>query len=566
MIRKKLIFVLVFVLCANWMIAVSRRPLQSKHGMVASVQAIASQIGVDVMRKGGNAIDAAVAIALSLAVVWPEAGNIGGGGFMLIRKGDGTEEAIDYRERAPLAATRDMYLDRNGKVIENASTNGHKAVAVPGTIAGLDLALKRHGKLEWKDLIEPARKLADEGFPMTIEKTPRTEKRLNLFAETKRVFLHDGKFYERGELFRQPDLARTLARLQQQGPREFYEGETAKLIVAEMQKNGGILSPKDLAEYTPTIRKPLHGTYRGLEIITMPPPSSGGIALIEMLNMLESYDLAPHGYHSADHIHALIEVMKRAFADRATFLGDPDFVKVPVEKLTSKEYATALWKKIDLTKATPSSVVKPGSVNVSESPNTTHFCVVDSEGNMVANTYTLNDSFGSAVTVTGGGFLLNDEMDDFTSKPGVPNLYGLLQSEANAIAPRKRPLSSMTPTIVLKNGKPFFAVGSPGGPTIINTVLQVIMNVVDFGMNVQEAVDSPRVHHQWLPDEIYFEPFGLNPDTRAALESRGHKFAKKRFFEDTPYLGDAQVILIDSATGMRIGASDPRRGGETAGY
>lgn len=559
----------ILILCFDPNDAASRKPLSAKHGMVASVSEIASRIGVETMQKGGNAVDAACAVAFALAVVWPEAGNLGGGGFMLIRKADGTMEAIDYRERAPLAATRDMYLDPNGNVIEEASSYGHKAVAVPGTVAGLALAMKRHGKLRWQDAIEPARKLAEKGFilsPYVVQRMRPHEETLSRDPETSRVFLRNKKIYEVGERLIQPDLAKTLARLRTHGPREFYEGETARLIVSDMKQNGGLITSKDLREYEPTIRKPLHGTYRGYEIITMSPPSSGGVALIQMLNMLETFDLASKGHYSSDYFHTLVEVMKRAFADRAAFLADPDFVTVPVEKLISKEYALDAVKTIDPGKATPANQIQSAKISKAEPQNTTHFSIVDAEGTIVSNTYTLNDSFGSGVTVPGAGFLLNNEMDDFTSKPGVPNLFGLLQSEANAIVPRKRPLSSMTPVIVLKGDQPYFAIGSAGGSTIINTVLRIIVSIIDFRMDLQQAIDEPRFHHQWMPDEIYFEPFGINKDTRNALEGRGHKFAPKYFFSDTDYMGDAQGILIDPLTGIRFGASDPRRGGVPVGY
>ena len=542
-------------------------PLAAKHGMVVSVHELASRAGVEILQKGGNAVDAAVAVALVLAVVWPEAGNLGGGGFMLIRKADGTEEAIDYRERAPLAATRDMYLDSKGNVIEDLSTLGHKAVAVPGTIAGLALALKRHGKLSWSELVEPAKKLAEEGFvltPMNVKRIKMYQKTPSTNSESKRIFLKNGKFYEAGERLIQPELAETLKRIQQQGPREFYEGRTAELIVTDMKQNGGLITSKDLKEYEPTIRKPIHGKYRGFDIITMPPPSSGGIALIEMLNLLEPISLGTFGFQSADHIHAMIEAMKRAFADRANLLGDTDFVKVPVEQLISKEYASK--QKINMQKAVPSVEIQPSKFEFQESPSTTHFSIIDSEGNIVSNTYTLNDSFGSGVTVPKAGFLLNDEMDDFTSKPGATNLYGLLQSEKNAIQPRKRPLSSMTPVIVMKDGKPFLVLGGPGGPVIITSVLQTMINVIDFHMDIQQGIDTPRFHHQWIPDEIYSEAFGMNQDTRKILESRGQKFAKKHFFKETDQLGDIQGILIDPETGIFFGASDPRRGGTPFGY
>ena len=566
---KKQTFAFVLILLFTISIAItpraaSREPARARHGMVASTSEIASRIGVEIMQRGGNAIDAAVGVGLALAVTWPSAGNIGGGGFMMIRRANGETEIIDYRERAPLAASRDMYLDKKGDVIKGASTVGYRAVGVPGTVAGLSLALERHGKLKWADVIEPARKLAAEGFTMSHHLTRSlqgSEKLLTQFPESKRIFLRDGKFYEEGERLVQPELAATLARLKEIGPREFYEGKTAQMIVADMRVSGGLITDRDLKEYEPTVRKPLKGTYRGYEIVTMPPPSSGGAALLEMLNMLEHYDVAQSGPGSSDTIHLLVEAQRRAFADRAELMGDADFVKVPVAGLVSKKYAAELVKTIDREHATPSSKIRAGSATAYESPETTHFTVIDEEGNVVTNTYTLNGGYGSGATARGTGVLLNNEMDDFTSKPGVPNAYGLLQSENNAIAPRKRPLSAMTPTIVLKDGKVWFAIGSPGGPTIINTVLQVIVNVVDFGMNIQQAIDAPRFHHQWMPDRIQFEPLGINRDTRAALERKGHVFAEK-----PGNMGDAEGVMIDPKTGMRLGASDPRSGGVPVGY
>jgi gamma-glutamyltranspeptidase / glutathione hydrolase len=544
--------------------ASANQPVRASHGIVASTDVLASQIGVEVMKRGGNAIDAAVAVGLALAVTWPSAGNIGGGGFMMIRRADGNTEIVDYRERAPLAASREMYLDAEGNVVRRASTVGHKAVGVPGTVAGLALALQRHGKLKWAELVEPARKLAAEGFPVSyhLARSLRGSKKLlKRFPESKRIFLRDRKFYEEGETFIQSELAATLTRLKTLGSREFYEGETARMIVDDMRAGGGLITAQDLKEYEPTIRKPLKGTYRGYEILTMPPPSSGGTALLQMLNVLSHYDLSELGHNSSRHVHLLVETMRRAFADRAAHLGDADFVQVPVSGLISPEYADELAKGIDLERATPSSKIREGNPVAYESPETTHFTVIDGEGNVVSNTYTLNNSYGSGVTARGTGVLLNNEMDDFTSKPGVANAYGLIQSDNNSIAPRKRPLSAMTPTIVLKEGKVYFAVGSPGGPTIINTVLQVISNIVDFRMNIKQAIDAPRFHHQWMPDEVRWEPRGLNADTYAELEAKGHKFARR-----PRYMGDAEGIMIDPATGTRLGASDPRLGGVPVGY
>jgi gamma-glutamyltranspeptidase / glutathione hydrolase len=547
------------------------QPVRARNAMVASTSEIASRIGADVMKRGGNAVDAAVAVGLALAVTWPSAGNLGGGGFMLIRKADGSAEAIDYRERAPLAASRDMYLDAQGNVVPKMSTDGYRAVAVPGTVAGLMLAHKRHGKLKWEELVEPARRLAAEGFEVNYHlarslSLKSTVDKMQPWAESRRIYQRDGKFFEMGERLVQPELAAVLARIRT-NPRDFYEGETAKLIVAGMKANGGILTMEDLRTYEPTIRTPLRTTYRGYEILTMPPPSSGGIALIEMLNMLEPYNLQSMGWHSSRYVHTLVEIMRRAFADRAAYLGDTDFVKVPVAGLVSRDYAKLRAK--DITdKATPSKDVRGGGPQAYESPETTHYSIVDAEGNAVSTTYTLNDSYGSGVTAKGTGILLNNEMDDFTAKVGVENVYGLIQGEANAIAPKKRPLSSMTPSIVVKDGKPFMVIGSPGGPTIINTVLQAIVNVIDFDMDIQQAVSAGRFHHQWIPDHIFWERLDLGADTRAALEARGHKFRELPGMDklEPGDIGDAQAVLIDPKTGVRMGGSDPRRGGVAVGW
>ena len=567
---KKLAALLLFV--ALPLSAASRLPVRAKHGMVASVDAIASRVGVDVMKRGGNAVDAAVAVALALAVTWPEAGNLGGGGFMLIRMGDGKAEAIDYREIAPLAATRDMYLDSSGNVIKDASLVGYKAIGVPGTVAGLALAHKRFGKLPWRELVEPARKLAADGFIVSeyLSRSMRSKiyvERMRNFPESWRIFQRNGKPYQPGERFVQPELARTLARIQND-PNDFYRGETARRIVADVQKHGGLLTAKDLEQYKPAVRTPLTGTYRGHEIITMPPPSSGGVALLEMLNMLGAYDLKAMGWHSSQEVHTVVEVMRRAYADRAKFLGDTDFVKVPVAGLISRGYAEQRRQDIDPAHATDSLKVADGNPLAYESSSTTHFTIVDGSGAIVSNTYTLNESFGSTVTAPGTGFLLNDEMDDFTSKPGVPNAYGLIQGDANAITPRKKPLSSMTPTIVLRDGKPWFSVGSPGGSTIMNTVLQVMINVIDYDMNLQQAVDAPRFHHQWLADKIAFERFEFSKDTQDALEKMGHVLAPDAGAPPTyggGNIGDAHAVMID-ADGTRLGASDPRRGGVAVGW
>jgi gamma-glutamyltranspeptidase/glutathione hydrolase len=548
--------------------AASRPPVRGKQGMVSSVSEIASQIGVDVLKRGGNAVDAAVAVGLALAVVWPSAGNLGGGGFMVIRLANGKATAIDYREMGPAAAHRNVYLNEKGEYINESSTYGHMAAGVPGTVAGLAYALEKYGTMKWADVAEPARKLAAEGFPVwyQLERSLKGASRdLSRYPETKRIFLRDGKPYETGEIFKQPELAAVFERMIKQGPREFYTGKTAQLIEESMRRaaKGGKpwMTVEDLSNYKAVEREPLRGTYRGHEIITMPPPSSGGIAMIEMLNVLERYDLKSMGAGSSQAIHVMVEAMRRAFADRAQYLGDPDFVKVPVAGLTSRKYADKHAATIDLNRASISQEIKSGDPLPYESEQTTHFTVVDKDGNVASNTYTINDSYGNKITVEGAGFLLNNEMDDFAPKPGSPNAYGLIQGEANAVAARKRPLSSMTPTIVLKDGKLWFALGSPGGPTIINTVTQVIINIVDHGMNIQQAIDWPRVHHQWMPDAITYEPFGLAPDVMSRLKSMGHKFT------DRPrYMGDAEGIMIEDKTGVRLGASDPRLDGRSVGF
>jgi gamma-glutamyltranspeptidase/glutathione hydrolase len=537
--------------------------------MVASTQRIASQVGVDIMKRGGNAVDAAIATAFTLAVTYPVAGNLGGGGFMMIRLRDGRTTAIDYREIAPLAATRDLYLGPQGELIkgEGSSLIGYRAAGVPGTVAGMALALRKYGsgKLTWTQLIEPARKLALNGFPLSHAQTQslrKYAKTLNLYADSRRIFLRGGRYFNEGEVLRQPELAATLARLQKGGAREFYEGQTARLIAADMKQHNGLITLQDLRGYTPKERAVLRSTYRGYPVLSMPPPSSGGAVLIQMLNILEGYKLGRMGYSSSERYHLLTEAMRRAFADRAAYMGDTDFVRVPISGITDKNYAARQRAGINVQRASSSRTVGAGKPPGTESTETTHFTVIDSAGNAVSNTYTLNGAYGSSVTAQGTGILLNNEMDDFTSKPGAPNLFGVIQSERNAIAPRKRPLSSMTPTFVLrKNGTLWFTLGSPGGPTIINTVLQVMSNVIDHGMDIQAAVDAPRIHHQWLPDEIVYEPFGLSADTQRALQAMEHKFVDK-----PRYMGDAQAVMIEEKTGIRLGASDARQEGVAVGY
>ncbi len=569
----KRFFLLFLCVCVTTADAAWREPVRAPHGMVASTERIASQIGVDVMKRGGNAVDAAVAVAFTLAVVYPVAGNLGGGGFMMIRRSDGTATAIDYRETAPAAATRDMYVGPDGELIkgEGSSLLGYRASGVPGTVAGMAFALKKYGsgKLTWSALIEPARKLAVNGFVVTH----RTEKGLenyqtilSPFADSRRVFLRKGKLYREGEILRQPELAATLGRLQKKGPREFYEGKTARLIAEDMQRNGGLITRQDLRDFVPKERVPLRGSYRGYGIISMPPPSSGGAVLIEMLNILEGFDLSKLHPFSSEYYHLLVEAMRRAYADRAEYMGDPDFSSIPIDGLIEKAYAERQRSTINPERASLSSEIGAGKPTGYEPEQTTHFTIVDAAGNAVSNTYTLNRWFGSGVVAKGTGVLLNNEMDDFTSKPGEPKRYAAIQSERNAIAPRKRPLSSMTPTFVLRpDGSLYFAIGTPGGSRIINTVLQIISNVIDHGMNLQEAIDSPRIHHQWLPDKILDEPLGLSADTRRALEARGHKVATLPNYPGWR-MSDAQGIMIEEKTGMYLGASDAREDGAAVGY
>jgi gamma-glutamyltranspeptidase/glutathione hydrolase len=544
--------------------------------MVASVHELASRVGIEMLRSGGNAVDAAVATGFALAVVHPQAGNLGGGGFLLLRKANGETHFIDFREKAPAAAAENMYLDAQGNVIPESSKDssvvGYRSVGVPGSVAGLVYAEKKYGKLSLDKVIAPAIKLAHDGFVLAYEDAQdlKDDEYLAQFPESKRIFQRDGNYYHPGEVFKQPDLAHTLERIAK-NPDDFYHGAMAQELATAIRKNGGLVTVDDLAAYDVKEREPIHGSYRGYDIISAPPPSSGGVALVEILNILEGFDLAKFGNRSADAIHLEVEAFRRAFYDRADFMGDPDFAKVPVAQLIDKKYGAAWRDSIDPAHASVSKDLKRPSFNelervarwhsaaIREPENTTHYSVVDAEGDAVAVTTTLNDSFGSRVTAAGLGFLLNDEMDDFTSKPGVPNTYGLIQGPANAIGPGKRPLSAMTPTIVLKDGKLFLVLGSPGGPTIITTVANILMGVVDFGLDIQEAVNAPRFHHQWLPDEILVED-RLSPDTMNILRSKGHKLTVRQFW------GDGECIMVDPKTGERLGASDARNNGKAVGY
>ena len=530
-------------------------PEIGKEGMVVSQRKIASQVGSDILRQGGNAVDAAVATALALAVVLPRAGNLGGGGFMIVYLAEEKETlAIDYREKAPAGATLDMFLDEAGNYDKDKARYSLSSSGVPGTVAGLAYALENYGTLSWSEVIDPAFRLAQQGFEVSHDFShvlDRYKKRLTEDSATaKAYYKQDGNSYLPGEIIKLPDLASTLKELKEEGPKAFYEGDIADKIVAAMEKDKGLITHNDLKSYSVSLRRPVEGSYRGYKIVSMPPSSSGGIHLIQMLNILEAHNLEEMGFGSSESIHLLAEVMKRAFADRSKYLGDSDFVYVPQEGLISKSYAQELNKKIKSFRATPSKEIKGGNPFRYESPDTTHFSVMDKEGNAVSNTYTLNSSFGSGIVIPGTGILMNNEMDDFSSKPGVPNQFGLIGAEANAIEPYKRPLSSMTPTMVFKGGEPYLILGSPGGPTIITAVLQVIINVIDHKMNVAEAVVSPRLHHQWTPDILYSEK-GFSADTKKILEKKGQNLSQTRA------MGSVQAILFDD--GYFYGAADPRR-------
>jgi gamma-glutamyltranspeptidase/glutathione hydrolase len=543
--------------------AASHAPVHAAHAMVGSTEVHASQAGLDVLQRGGNAVDAAVAVGFALAVTHPQAGNIGGGGFMVIRSASGKSTTIDYRETAPGKATRDMFLDAGGNPIAERSLVGPLASGTPGSVAGLTYVQKKYGKLTLRQVMAPAIDLAENGFPVSdaLERSLAAGRKVfDRFPEAARIFTNNGQPYVAGDRFVQKDLAKTLRLIAEQGADAFYRGPIADLIVAEMKRAGGLISKGDLAAYKPSERPALTGTYRGFDIIAMPPPSSGGVALIETLNVLEGFPIKQSGPLSSKTIHLMAETERRVYADRSEWLGDPDFFRVPVKGLIAKSYADALRKTIDPNRATPSADVKPGRPLDFESTQTTHYSVIDADGTAVTTTTTLNGSYGNGEVVPGAGFLLNNEMDDFSVKPGTPNMFGLIGGAANAIEPGKRMLSSMTPTIIVKDGKPFLVVGSPGGSRIITTVLQVIVNVLDFGMNVQEAVDAPRFHHQWLPDTIRIERQGFPADVVSALEAMGHKVQVQE------NMGDVHAIWIDPRTNVRYGASDPRMDGRTLGY
>ncbi|OSN09370.1 gamma-glutamyltransferase [Lonsdalea britannica] len=565
--------------------AVSIPAVEAKQGMVVSSQHLASQVGVDILKMGGNAVDAAVAVGYAQAVVNACCGNIGGGGFMTLHLANGKDTFINFRETAPAAAKADMYLDAEGKVNPGASLYGYLAVGVPGTVMGLETAREKYGTMSRQQLLAPAIKLAREGFILNRGDTDimnTTVKRFRQDPEAARLFLRpDGSPMQPGDRLVQKDLARTLQSIADRGPDAFYKGELPRKIEAAAKKGGGIITAADFARYTVTETTPISCTYRGYKFISSPPPSSGGVTLCETLNILEGYDLKSMGYNSAQAIHTVTEALRHAYMDRNTYLGDPAFVHNPLDRLLSKTYAADIRRKIDPEKATPSTQVAPGT-EPHEKPETTHYSIVDSQGNAVSTTYTVNGRFGAVVITPGTGFFLNDEMDDFTAKVGEKNLYGLVQGERNAIAPGKRPLSSMSPSLVTKDGKIFLVLGSPGGSRIISITLQTALNIIDFGMTPQEAVDAPRIHHQWLPDEVYYERRGLSADTLKLLAERGYKM-----IEQTPW-GAAELIMVglpgiqgvepansgnDSAVSDKVregylyGANDSRRpAGSAVGY
>jgi gamma-glutamyltranspeptidase/glutathione hydrolase len=537
-------------------------PVHARHGMVASESRLASAVGLEVLEQGGNAVDAAVATAFALAATLPNAGNLGGGGFMLLHDAkSGKDTAIDFREVAPAAATRDMYLDAAGNVVPDKSLFTQAAVGVPGTVAGMMYALDHYGTKKRAQLIAPAAALAEKGFPVDEELaiTLGSEwKHLGAWESSRRIFFKDGRTLHAGELLRNPDLAASMRLIARDGAKAFYDGPIGAAIVAEAKAHGGLMTAADLRDYKVVERQPVTGTYRGYRIVSMPPPSSGGVHIVEILNILSRFPLQEWGHNSAKTIHVMAEAMKLAYADRSEYLGDPDFVKVPVRGLTSPAYADELAKKIDLAHATPSASIRPGKPQPYESDQTTQFTIADAAGDVVSVTYTLNTNFGSGIVATGTGILLNNEMDDFSAKSGVPNAYGLVGGDANAVQAGKRPLSSMSPTIVLKDGRPWLATGSPGGARIITTTLQTLVDMIDFGMNPAEAASAVRIHHQWLPDELRVEK-GLNADTLALLTAMGHKVVERAA------MGRTQTIEL-TAAGL-YGYSDPRNpNGATLGY
>jgi gamma-glutamyltranspeptidase / glutathione hydrolase len=552
---------LCLLLLSSYCLGLSGNPVRAKQGMVVTANELATNIGVEILKKGGNAIDAAVGVGYALAVTFPVAGNIGGGGFMVIHLADGRNLSIDFREMAPSASYEKMFLDSLGNFLPELSQEGWKAAGIPGTVAGLNYVLEKYGTMKLKDVIQPAIDLAENGFKIDSSTESMFNSEYEYFKKiesSKKIFTNHGKRFTSGELFCQKDLAKTLCTIRDGGSKAFYDGELTGTIVNQSKLHGGLFSLDDFRNYKVIERKPIEGEYRGYKIISMPPPSSGGICLVEALNVLENFHFKKKQWNSPEYIHTLVETLKHVYANRAEHIGDPDFYSVPKELLLSKEYAKKIKDSIKET-ATPSKQIQAVSLTKKESTETTHYSIADSFGNAVSTTYTLNGGFGNKIVVEGLGFLLNNEMDDFSAKPGAPNLFGLVGGKANAIEPDKRMLSSMTPTIVLKDEKPFLIVGSPGGSTIITSVLQTILNVLDFDMNIYDAIAAKKIHHQWLPDEIVTEPFGLPEDTRSNLKKRGHSFGEES------KLGRVEGILIDSE-GYFNGTSDPRGSGKAEGY
>jgi len=566
--QTKTIKILITVLCLM-QVAIShgeggRTPVRAENGMVSSASRLASQVGVDVLAKGGNAVDAAVATAFALAVTWPSAGNIGGGGFLIYHGENGHATAFDFREKAPLAATADMFLGENGRIQNNSNHIGVLAVGVPGTVAGLWKAHQEQGSLPWGDLVAPAVALAREGIPITYSLATgfaRSKSRFDRYPSSKAKFSRpDGSLYELGDNWEQPDLAHTLEMIQEKGRDGFYKGENAARFASYMRANNGLITEEDLAKYEAIEREPIRGSYRGYDIISMPPPSSGGVVLVEMLNILEGFDLESMGHNSAATLHVMTETMRRAYADRAQHLGDPDFNNdMPLSRLMSKEYAQVMRESIDMSAASESDPER--FAQRYESEETTHFSVVDGAGNMVSMTYTLEFGYGSAMVVEGGGYLLNNEMGDFNPVPCETTLSGQIGTLPNLVQPQKRMLSSMTPTIIAESGKPLFTAGSPGGKTIINTTLQIILNVLDHKMNIAESVEAGRIHHQWLPDETRIERGALSVDTLQLYKSFGHKVSERSS------QGAAMSVYHDRRANLFLGAADSRRGdGAAVGF
>ncbi|MBL6745926.1 MAG: gamma-glutamyltransferase [Pseudomonadales bacterium] len=563
-IAKTVLFVFSLSLVTQTLAEGGRTPIYAKNGMVSSASKLASEVGAETLRQGGNAVDAAVATAFALAVTWPSAGNIGGGGFLVYHGDDGEATTFDFREKAPMAATERMYLGLDGAVVNNSNHFGPLAVGVPGTVAGLYLAHSRLGSLPWEDLVQPAVELAREGIPITYSLQTgfeRSASRFRQYPASERKFIKaDGSFYELGEIWVQPDLAHTLELIRDNGADGFYRGENAERLASFMTDIGGLITEEDLAAYAAREREPIRGTYRGYEIVSMPPPSSGGVGIVQMLNILEGFDLADMGHNSADYLHVLTETMRRAYSDRAEHLGDPDFNEsMPLDRLTDKDYAADLRASIDMTHKSESSPEL--FAQAYESEETTHFSVVDANGNMISMTYTLEFGYGSAIVVDGGGYLLNNELGDFNAVPGVTDERGQIGTAPNLVAPEKRPLSSMSPTIVAQDGKPVFAIGSPGGKTIINTTMQVILNVIDHGFNIAQAIEAGRIHHQWLPDVTSIESNSLSADTLESFQARGHQIRERGS------QGAAMGVYYDREQNLFLGASDSRRGdGGAVGY